>query len=118
MHGHDDDFITDGADISSMVKGARPQRLGTSPGPSHLTPLQDYLIKTGAVSEKYLTCDNCKGQLFTMIVAVRQVSALMSASGRELKVPVPAGYSCAHCGLLVIEEKKEAETGEPVKNKD
>jgi hypothetical protein len=46
MAGHDDDFIM-GADDSSMVTGARPQRLGTSPGPSHLTPLQDYLIKTG-----------------------------------------------------------------------
>jgi hypothetical protein len=70
------------------------------------------------MTEKYLTCSGCNGQLFTMIVAVRQVSALMNASGRELKVPVPAGYSCAHCGLLVIEERKEAEAGEPVKNKD
>ncbi|OPY90603.1 MAG: Radical SAM superfamily protein [Syntrophaceae bacterium PtaU1.Bin231] len=46
MHGHDDDFIS-GADESSMVTGVRPRRPGTSPDPSHLTPLQTYLVKTG-----------------------------------------------------------------------
>ena len=47
MHGHDDEESS-GAVISSMVKEGRPVRRGTSPPlSSHITPLQDYLVKTG-----------------------------------------------------------------------
>lgn len=47
MRGHDDEE-SNGAVISSMVKEGRPARRGTSPPlSSHITPLQDYLVKTG-----------------------------------------------------------------------
>ncbi|OPY90601.1 MAG: hypothetical protein A4E73_02445 [Syntrophaceae bacterium PtaU1.Bin231] len=75
-------------------------------------------LSANRTNGKYLTCAGCRGQLFTVIVAVREVSALMSPSGKTLRLPVPAGYSCAHCGLLILEEKKGVGAGEPDQSQD
>lgn len=52
---------------------------------------------------QYLQCSACEAKVFVQVVAVQRVSALRSATGKEMNVPRVAGYSCAMCGMLTLQ---------------
>ena len=44
-------------------------------------------------------CDKCKHDVFVQVFKIRKVSALISPTGQEAKIPVPL-FACKECGHI------------------
>jgi len=46
-----------------------------------------------------ITCDKCNHDVFTQVLKMRKLSALLSPSGQETMIPIQA-FACAKCGHI------------------
>ena len=46
-----------------------------------------------------VTCDKCGHDVFTQILKMRKLSALLSPTGQETMIPVQA-FACVECGHI------------------
>jgi DNA-directed RNA polymerase subunit RPC12/RpoP len=50
-----------------------------------------------------IVCPKCGGKLFREVVALKKLSALLSPTGQEERIPIPF-YACINCGTIPEEE--------------